>query len=89
MKYILALALSLPFFSFAETYTIAVEGMTCSSCAKAVRKQVCAIEGVDSCQVEIGKVVLTSKAGATISTEAIKSAVDKAGDYKVTSTEVK
>ena len=78
------LALIFPLFSFAGTTSYAVSGMTCGGCVKAVKAQVCKLEGIDKCEVSIGKVLLTPKKGATIDETLVRQSVEKAGEYKVT-----
>lgn len=72
-----------PLSSFADTTTYNVTGMTCNSCVKAIKAQVCKIEGLESCEVSVGKVILSTKAGVTVNEQAVKDAVERAGDYKV------
>ncbi|MEN0058487.1 MAG: heavy metal-associated domain-containing protein [Bdellovibrio sp.] len=72
-------------FAQAETVTYAVEGMHCGSCAKAIKAQVCKMEGLASCEVSVGKIVVSSKNGANISQDQIQEAVAKAGEYKIIS----
>lgn len=76
------LALSTAAFA-AETRTYDIKGMTCDGCVKYVKAQVCALKGVESCNVEVGKVVLS---GNGLNDDEIKAAVDKAG-YKVVGVE--
>lgn len=69
--------------ALAETITYNVEGMHCGSCAKAIKAQVCKMEGLESCDVTLGKVVISPKTGVAISQDQIQSAVSKAGEYKI------
>lgn len=74
------------FFSqaaLAETITYDVEGMHCGSCARAIKAQVCKMDGIEKCDVTVGKVVLSPKAGSTISQDQIQAAISKAGEYKI------
>ncbi len=80
------LAILFPLFALAAPSTYNVSGMTCGSCVKAVKAQVCKLDGVEKCEVKIGKVVLTPKAGFTLDDKKISAAVEKAGEYKVTET---
>ena len=82
MKKAIFIGLLLPLFAQAETTTYTVEGMHCSSCAKAIKAQVCN-DSMEKCDVSVGKVVITPKAGLQISKEQIQAAISKAGDYKV------
>ncbi len=68
----------------AETVTYDVQGMHCGSCAKAIKSQVCKMEGLEKCEVSVGKVVISPKAGIAISQDQIQSAISKAGEYKIT-----
>lgn len=83
MKAFIALVLfSLPVFAGTQTYT--VSGMTCNSCVKSVKAKVCQMEGIEKCDVTVGKVVLTPKTGFQLPKDQIEAAIAKAGDYKVT-----
>ncbi|MDG0817724.1 heavy-metal-associated domain-containing protein [Bdellovibrio svalbardensis] len=85
------LALSALFISqaaLAETITYNVEGMHCGSCAKMIHSKVCTMDGMDKCEVTMGKVVISPKAGIKFTQEQIQSAVSKAGDYKVTGSNI-
>jgi copper chaperone CopZ len=88
---ILALALVslLGFLALAETATFTVSGMTCGSCAKKVRAKVCKMEGLESCTVDVGSVVVTTKAGTPIDTKKVEALISSAGEYSVTKTEKK
>lgn len=81
------LALSALFISsaaLAESTTYNVEGMHCGGCAKMIQAKVCTMDGLDKCEVTLGKVVISPKAGVTVTQEQVQAAVSKAGDYKVT-----
>ncbi|UOF02572.1 heavy-metal-associated domain-containing protein [Bdellovibrio reynosensis] len=73
--------------SFAETTTYKVEGMHCGSCAKSIKAHVCKMEGLEKCEVSVGKVVISPKAGVIIPQEKIQAEMSKAGDYKITGSE--
>ena len=88
-KWLIPALLLLPVSVFAETTTYDVAGMTCSSCVKMIKATVCKTEGVEKCDVSIGKVVITTKPGTTIDEQKIKEAVVRAGDYKVTGSSTK
>lgn len=77
------------FQAFAETATFSVSGMTCGNCAKNVRNKVCKMEGLESCTVEVGSVVVTTKSGTAVDTKKVEELIASAGDYKVTKTEKK
>lgn len=83
-----AATLFLPLFAMAGPSTYKVSGMTCGSCVKAVKAKVCKLEGVEKCEVTIGKVILTAKPGVTLDDKMVSAAVEKAGEYKVTDTVV-
>nr|BFD59067.1 hypothetical protein CKG001_11740 [Bdellovibrio sp. CKG001] len=70
--------------ALAETITYNVEGMHCGSCARAIKAQVCTMEGLEKCDVTVGKVVISPKAGVSISQDQIQAAISKAGEYKIT-----
>lgn len=82
-KWILV-SLFIPFFAHAETTTYTVEGMHCSACAKSIKAQVCKMDGLEKCDVTVGKIMITPKAGIQFSKEQIQSSISKVGDYKVT-----
>ncbi len=73
--------------ALAESTTYNVEGMHCGSCAKSIKAQVCKIEGLEKCDVSVGKVMVSSKQGVTISQDQIQAAISKAGEYKIISSE--
>ncbi|MEK2644874.1 heavy-metal-associated domain-containing protein [Bdellovibrio sp. BCCA] len=83
-KALVLTALLLSQTALAETITYAVEGMHCGSCAKAIKAQVCKMDGLEKCDVTMGKVVISPKTGINISQEQIQAAISKAGEYKVT-----
>lgn len=60
-----------------------ITGMTCGHCVNAVTSEVSEIDGVTDVgvQLEGGKMAVTSE--SEIDFEAIKEAVDEAGDYTV------
>lgn len=70
----------------AETITYNIEGMHCNSCARSIKAQVCKMDGLDKCEVSVGKVVISPKTGVTISQDQIQAAISKAGEYKVIGT---
>ncbi|UXR63977.1 heavy-metal-associated domain-containing protein [Bdellovibrio bacteriovorus] len=85
MKMLLAAAtLMLSQTALAETITYNVEGMHCGSCARAIKAQVCNMEGLEKCDVTVGKVVISPKSGVSISQDQIQAAISKAGEYKIT-----
>lgn len=74
----------LPALAFAGSSTYTVSGMTCKSCVKAVKAQVCHLDGVAKCEVTVGKVVLTPKPGAKIDDLKVSKAIERAGDFQMT-----
>lgn len=65
-----------------STQTVAVQGMTCGHCVKAVTEEVSAIPGVTDVAVELvngGTSTVTITASEPISDEAIAAAIDEAG----------
>lgn len=82
-KFLIAGILFLAPAAFAESTTYNVEGMHCGSCAKAIKAQVCKMDGLESCEVTVGKVVVSPKSGVTISQDQIQAAISKAGEYKI------
>lgn len=72
--------------ALAETITYNVEGMHCGSCAKAIKAQVCKMDGLEKCDVTVGKVVISPKTGINISQDQIQAAISKAGEYKIIGT---
>lgn len=85
----LALVSLFGFSAFAETATFTVSGMTCGSCAKAIRNKVCKMEGLESCEVKVGSVVVTTKTGTAVDTKKVEELIASSGEYKVTKTEMK
>lgn len=69
--------------ALAEPTTYNVDGMHCGSCVKAIKAQVCKMDGLESCDVSMGKVIVTPKAGVSITQDQIQAAISKAGEYKV------
>jgi copper chaperone CopZ len=77
-------ALLLSSSAFAESTSYDIEGMHCGSCAKSIQAQVCKLDGVEKCDVTVGKVMISAKKGITLSQDQIQAAISKAGDYKIT-----
>jgi copper ion binding protein len=61
------------------TVTYQVSGMTCGHCVQAVSREVAALDGVDTVDVDLptGAVRVTSE--QPLDTEAVRAAVDEAG----------
>jgi periplasmic mercuric ion binding protein len=66
--------------ALAETKTYKVEGMHCESCVMGVKEKLCGMEGIAKCDVEVGKVTLTSD--NKIDDNAVTNAIQAAG-YKI------
>ncbi len=65
-----------------STQTVAVQGMTCGHCVKAVTDEVSAIPGVTDVAVELvngGTSTVTITAAEPVSDEALAAAIDEAG----------
>lgn len=65
-----------------STQTVAVQGMTCGHCVKAVTEEVSAIPGVTDVAVDLvngGTSTVTITAAEPVSDEAIAAAIDEAG----------
>ena len=88
-KWLIPALFLFPLSSFAETATYDVSGMTCNSCVKAIKASVCKTEGIEKCDVTIGKLVISTKPGVVVDEQKIKDAVVRAGDYKVTGSTTK
>ena len=83
MAFILAAPLAL-----AETTTYKIAGMHCAGCAGMAKAEVCKIEGIDKCNVSVGKIVITPKANAVVSKAQVQTALTKAGEFSITETTV-
>jgi mercuric ion binding protein len=71
-------------YGHAETQTVEVSGMTCGACVKQVKAKVCSLKGIEKCEVSVGKVTLTTKAGETINQDEIAQAISAASpEFKV------
>ena len=65
-----------------STQTVAVQGMTCGHCVKAVTDEVSAIPGVTDVAVDLvngGTSTVTITAAEPVSGEAVAAAIDEAG----------
>jgi copper chaperone len=63
--------------SIIETHDVA--GMTCDHCARAVRTEVGAIDGVTAVDVDLGRGVVRVTAEQPVPTTALREAVEEAG----------
>ena len=70
--------------ALAETKTYSLKGMTCMSCVKAVRKQVCELPGVEKCDVSVGSMTLS---GPQLDDSAIRAAIGKTS-FEITDSKV-
>lgn len=65
-----------------STQTVAVQGMTCGHCVKAVTEEVSAIPGVTDVTVDLvngGTSTVTITAAAPVTDDAIAAAIEEAG----------
>ena len=78
---LLAIALSTVAFAGGNQYALAVDGLACPFCAYGVEKQLTAIEGVESVEIDVksGQVVVTLIEGMTLSEDTARQAVEDAG----------
>ncbi len=60
-----------------------VNGMTCEHCVHAVTEEVSAIAGVDEVKVSLDDKAMAVTSAAAIDFDAIKAAVEEAGEYVV------
>lgn len=88
-KALVAITLFISSLANAETLQYNVEGMHCGGCVKAIKSQVCKLEGVQSCEVSVGSLKLTTKEGVKFTNEQIQEAVTKAGEYTIKAVEKK
>lgn len=61
------------------TTTYTVTGMTCGHCAAAVEKELKAVDGVTSVQVDVDAGKVTVNSAAPLETEIVSAAIDEAG----------
>lgn len=61
-----------------DTLTLAVPGMTCGHCRKAVTDEVSRVAGVESVDVDLGSKRVTV-VGSGLDEEAVRAAIDEAG----------
>ncbi len=64
-----------------EAYSLTVDGLACPFCAYGIEKQLTALEGVESIEIDIdeGTVLVTTAEGAEIDEADFEQAVDDAG----------
>lgn len=70
--------------ALAETITYEVKGMHCEACANSIKEEVCKMQGLEKCDVTVGKVIITPKAGTKVSQDQVQSMISKAGNYQIT-----
>lgn len=66
------------------TATYTVTGMTCGNCVNHVTEEVSEIAGVTSVNVELEGGSMVVESDAPVSIDAIRAAVEEAGEYTVT-----
>lgn len=88
LKSIILLLSFVSIFARADIAEFEIKGMTCSGCVKLITSKVCKLDGVASCDVKIGKAILTSRDGSKIDTKKIEDAINGLGEYHVTKTTV-
>jgi copper ion binding protein len=64
--------------------TINVSGMTCDHCARAVREELCRLEGVERVDVDLASGFVTLHAASPVKADDVRAAVEEAG-YEVSS----
>lgn len=66
------------------TQTFSVDGMTCGHCAAAVRDEIAAVPGVTTVHVDLvagGRSTVTVESARGVTDDAVRGALDDAGDY--------
>ncbi len=78
---IVMLSISLSVSAAPQVYQLTVDGLACPFCAYGIEKQLTALEGVQSIEVDIneGLVVVTMAEGAEIAEADLQQAVNDAG----------
>ncbi len=61
------------------TATYQVSGMTCGHCVQAVTREVSALDGVDTVDVDLASGAVTVTSQQPLPTDAVRAAVDEAG----------
>lgn len=68
----------------AETATIEIGGMSCGNCIKKVTKNLCQKDMFETCDVQVGKAVVTTKKGEKVNSDFVKAALESEdGHYKL------
>ncbi len=70
-----------------EVYNYQIKGMKCGDCIESVKKAVCGLNGVEKCDVTVGKATLEVTPGTKMDQKAIAKAIKDAGHYSVKSYE--
>jgi copper chaperone CopZ len=75
----------------AEVGTFKIEGMTCGGCVKMIKAGVCdkLSEVADKCEVKVGSMEITTKAGKNLDIKQIEQLISATGEYKMKSSEIK
>lgn len=82
---VLALAMTAG-IAHAETTVYKVKGMHCGACVQALDAKVCKMDGVEKCEVKMGQITLTPKAGIRITKDQVQAKMTEVGDdYKIVS----
>lgn len=90
MKHIIAMLTFLPLIAFSsepEVFNYQLKGMKCSDCVESVKKAVCGMNGIEKCDVSVGKMTLQAASGTQLDQKAIAKAVKDAGHFSVKSYE--
>ena len=61
------------------TATYQVSGMTCGHCVEAVTREVSALDGVETVDVDLATGAVTVASNQPLAAEAVRAAVDEAG----------
>lgn len=65
------------------TTTYTIKGMTCDHCVNAVSAEIGELEGVRDVRVDLGSGTATVTSDGPLDPQAVREAVDEAGDYEV------
>lgn len=87
MKIAILMGLLVGFCVFAEEkVTVKISGMSCKSCVKSVKSSTCTLDGVKSCEVNVGEAVYVYT--TAFDEKKLKEAIESNGKYKVTEVHV-
>jgi hypothetical protein len=72
--------------AIADAQTFQIKGMMCNSCVNQVKAGVCdkMKDVADKCDVKIGTLTITPKAGKTVDTKQVEALVAGSGSFSVT-----